>query len=65
MLPFPVTREQWRALGKRAGIVRNEIMINRMPEMVLVFIRDNSPGSSHAAAYARELEIPTFVFRAA
>ena len=62
---FPATGRMWNELGNRAGIVRNEIMINRMPDVVLVFIRDNSCGSSHAAAYARELEIPTFVFRAA
>jgi hypothetical protein len=62
---FPATRRMWSELGNRAGIVRNEIMLNRMPDVVPVFIRDNSPGSSHAAAYARELGIPSFVFRAA
>jgi YspA, cpYpsA-related SLOG family len=62
--PFSATQQMWGDLGKRAGVVRNEIMLNRMPDLLLGFIRDNSPGSSHAVAYARKLEIPTFVFRA-
>jgi hypothetical protein len=61
----PATRRMWSELGSRAGIVRNEIMLNRFPAALLAFIRNNSSGSSHAATYARELDIPTFVFRAA
>jgi hypothetical protein len=60
--PWPAN---WAALKRRAGMVRNEIMMGAMPDLALAFIRNNSPGSSHAAAYARELGIPTFVFRAA
>lgn len=61
---FSATQRMWADLGKRAGIVRNEIMLGHMPDLVLAFIRDNSPGSSHAARHARELGIPTFIFRA-
>lgn len=61
--PVPVTGQMWRDLGRRAGIVRNEIMLNRMPECLLAWQQGGSPGTAHAIAYATKLGIPTFVFR--
>lgn len=31
VLPFPVTREQWRTIGRAAGNLRNERMLGQMP----------------------------------
>ena len=63
VLPFPVTREQWRAFGRAAGNLRNERMLNRLPECLLAWHLGASPGTAHAIEYARSIEIPTFVFR--
>lgn len=60
---FPVTNQQWRDIGRRAGIVRNEVMLNRMPDLLLAWIDQHSPGATHAVSYAKERGIPTFVFR--
>jgi hypothetical protein len=63
VLPFPVRGEQWRTIGRAAGHVRNEIMLNRMPACLVAFHLGASPGTAGAIAYARSLGIPTFVFR--
>jgi hypothetical protein len=63
VLPFPVTREQWRTIGRAAGNLRNERMLNRLPECLIAWHRGASPGTAHAVGYARSIEIPTFVFR--
>lgn len=61
---FPATREMWADLGRRAGHVRNEIMLSHLPDLLLAFIRDNSAGTTGALAAARRMDIPAFVFRA-
>lgn len=61
--PFPVTREQWRTIGRAAGTLRNERMLNQMPECLIAWHLGASPGTAHAIGYARSIEIPTFVFR--
>lgn len=56
-------KANWSALGKRAGHVRNELMMECMPGFAVVFIRAFSPGSEDARRLAMLRHIPTFVFR--
>lgn len=53
----------WRKFGKRAGIVRNELMISKGADIVLAFVRDNSPGATHCAELAMEVGIPMCLWR--
>jgi hypothetical protein len=54
----------WAELGKRAGNVRNEIMINHMPDLLVAFpYEGGSPGTWDAITRAREAGIPTSVYR--
>lgn len=53
----------WRRFGKRAGMVRNELMVATRPDLVLAFIRDNSPGATHCAELAMEVGIPMRLWR--
>lgn len=53
---WPVTEEihpaDWDNLGKRAGMVRNQTMVNLGADFCLAFIRDNSPGATACARMA-------------
>lgn len=53
----------WRDLGKRAGFVRNEHMVNTMPDLVVAFIVDGSHGATHCAGLAEEAGIPVRYYR--
>lgn len=53
----------WRSYGKRAGMVRNELMIAAGADLVLAFIRDDSPGATHCAELASDRGIPLRVWR--
>jgi hypothetical protein len=60
-VPHEIFRANWSELGKRAGMVRNEHMINMVrPELVVAFLDPKSRGTLHARRYARSLEIPVF-----
>ena len=43
---------EWRRHGRRAGLLRNLVMLDRRPDLVLAFLRDGSPGTSHTIAEA-------------
>lgn len=54
----------WATHGRRAGIVRNSEMIKMGADVCLAFIRDFSPGASHAVKAAERAGIPVRIFRA-
>lgn len=53
----------WQKYGKRAGIVRNEQMIATRPDLLLSFIRDDSPGATHCTELAMEAGVPVRLWR--
>jgi len=56
-----VFEPDWRSLGKRAGPVRNQAMVERGADMCLVFMKDGSRGATITASLAREARIPTYI----
>lgn len=58
---WPVTEEihpaDWSRLGKRAGMVRNQHMVDLGADWCLAFIRDNSPGATACARMAEAVGI--------
>lgn len=60
----PVTAypANWDALGKRAGSVRNGIMVSRMPRLALFFHLDNSRGTADAIRQAKEAGLDLAVY---
>jgi len=53
----------WAASPRGAGFARNAAMIALGADVCLAFIRDNSPGASHAAALAERAGIPVTRYR--
>lgn len=59
-LPYPA---DWDNLGRRAGMARNKKMIDRGADVVLAFIRNNSPGASGCVRLAEKAGIPVSLAR--
>jgi len=49
----------WEAFGKRAGFVRNQVMVNLGADLCIAFIRRSSRGASHTAEQAEKAGIAT------
>jgi len=62
-MPIEPHRAMWEMFGKRAGRLRNEVMVQRGADLCLAFIVDGSSGASHCAALAEEAGIPVRYFR--
>lgn len=50
----------WKGLGKKAGLVRNEQMGNYADALVLVY-DGKSPGSTHMLKYAKKKKLKIYV----
>lgn len=48
----------WNGRGKGAGFERNKAMVRAGADLVLAFLRDNSPGTTHCVERATEAGIP-------
>lgn len=61
----PVTAypANWKALGRRAGHVRNGLMVGLMPSLVLAFHLDNSPGTADAIQQAYDAGLEVVIYR--
>lgn len=58
-----VYHPNWQLYGRRAGILRNQQMVNDGAYVCLAFIRDGSRGASHCALAAEAAGIPTKYYR--
>lgn len=54
---------QWDLLGRQAGPMRNQLMINQGADEVLAFIRNNSSGASGCVRLAEKAGIPVSLVR--
>jgi hypothetical protein len=54
----------WTINGKRAGFIRNQLMVNLGADLCVAFIHNGSRGASHTARIAEEAGIPTRRFTA-
>lgn len=58
MEEFPA---DWLKLGRQAGPIRNQYMVNRGADMCVAFLKDASKGTQGTVDLARDAKIPTFV----
>lgn len=60
--PITAYPANWQELGKRAGHVRNDIMVSHMPDLVLAFHLNHSLGTADAIARARKAGLDVHVY---
>lgn len=62
-LDVTVVQPEWQRYGKRAGMIRNQAMLDRKPDLVIAFTRDilSSKGTRHMVTIARKAGIPVEV----
>lgn len=64
--PVNITEEahpaDWK-IGRQAGILRNQYMVDLGADLCLAFIRDGSRGATHCATAAQEAGIETRILR--
>jgi hypothetical protein len=61
--PVHTVEANWKALGKRAGAVRNGLLVAHMPDLLIAFPwAGGSPGTQDAIRQARAAGIPEKVY---
>lgn len=60
-LEFKTIKAEWKKYGRGAGAVRNRVMVDMEPRLVLGFALNDSPGTSDCVMYARGKKIETRV----
>ena len=60
-IPIEVIKPEWDLYGKKAGMIRNEIMLKQC-EMAFFFWDNISPGTKHGIEYCKRNKIPYMVF---
>lgn len=63
--PVEVHPAQWNTLGRAAGLIRNQHMVDLGADVCLAFIRGDSRGATHCMTRAEVAGIPVRVWRAA
>jgi DNA-binding MurR/RpiR family transcriptional regulator len=58
-----VYRADWDRYGKRAGYIRNALMLDQEPDLVLAFWDGESKGTLHTMKEAKRRNIPVEVIR--
>ena len=59
-LNIEVYKADWKLQGKRAGIIRNQKMVNEgNPDLCIAFILNNSRGATHCSEYATHKGVHT------
>lgn len=61
LVPLDEFPAEWLKYGNRAGLMRNEYMVNLGADMCVAFLRNNSRGTQNTIDLARAVGIPTFV----
>ncbi len=54
---------KWEQYGRRAGVLRNNAMLDKNPDLVLAFWDGTSAGTAHTIEGARARHIPVEVIR--
>lgn len=62
-LGFPIfwRKPEWQRYGKRAGIVRNNLLLDREPDLVIAWWDGESKGCAHTIEEAKRRGIPVEV----
>jgi len=62
-IPVTVYEADWSHYGKAAGPIRNNMMLDTKPDIVILFISGQSRGTKHtlAGAQSRGIEFHVFV----
>jgi len=63
-IPIEIIKPEWNLYGKKAGIIRNEIMLKKLgkKDLAIFFWDNNSPGTKHGIEYCKRNKIPYIVF---
>jgi hypothetical protein len=59
---YPITKEDWRIIGNKAGPIRNQQMIDEgKPDMLMAFL--GGTGTAHMKRIAKKAKLDTIVWQ--